>query len=136
MPAPKGNKNALTHGLYATRRKADLTPEEGKEFAALDLRPELLYLRFIARRMEWKLERAFSGNGYLSDKALDNLKAYLEIADRIINAVKTQAFLTGDVSEIEKLIEDGKFLTRDKLLIANYFDPPAQDDPQPDQGCP
>jgi len=133
MPAPKGNKNALTHGLYATRRKADLTPDEEKEFAALDLRPELLYLRFIARRMEKKLEKAFSGDGYLSDKAIQNLRAHLEIVDRIITGVKTQAFLIGDSSEIEKLIEDGKFLARDRLHITGYLTAPPPGDTSPDQ---
>jgi hypothetical protein len=52
------------------------------------------------------------------------LAALLFTIDRINTAVRTQAFISGELSELEKEIEEGLFLARSDLGILDYLTPP------------
>ena len=76
MPAPKGNKNALKHGLYANR----FHDHELKRIEALpvkDIDGEIGYLRTVISRIALILEK--NGLGYRSTQPLSRCSSFSSI---------------------------------------------------------
>ena len=115
-----GNKNALKHGLWATRTADTKT-------IALDLRKEIAYLEGVLERMADKFDAELTDNNtHLTKSGHAMLSALPLIIDRRITAVRSQAFISGELTELEKEIEEGIFLARSDLGILDYLTPPEQ----------
>lgn len=113
------NKNAFKHGLYAKRTANSKTVE-------LSLKKDIAYLEGLLEAMSVKLDKSLSNNTALTDKERSDLYATLGIIDRRTTAIRTQVFISGEMSELEKEIEAGLFLAREDLGILDYLTPPEQ----------
>jgi hypothetical protein len=97
MPAPKGNKNALKHGLYASHIPMDVLPELAR--MPIDSgQMELAALRFTALR---------AIDLYSSAKDQDDKAVALDIAIRalkaVVNILAKEKILVGDAPILKDL---------------------------------
>ena len=121
--APKGNKNALKHGLYARR----VHNNEKKRIGNLpvkDVEGEIAYLRTVAARIALILEK----NGYhymatdLPEKETYTLLFALnDTMGKILSYVRAHALLHGELDDWEKEIEEGRRLARLDMKVYDYF---------------
>lgn len=96
--APKGNTNALKHGLYSPRfQEAEL--KDLKALSEPDLTEEIAMLRLVIRRLISRLDEV---------ETLDQLMRYtttLSLATtQLSRLIKTQRLLLGELDEIGQAI--------------------------------
>jgi len=125
------NKNALKHGLWAKRG----TTKDKRLFSNIpikDIEGEVFYLKTLASRIAIILEE--NGLGNLDDKLKDNidiplptddtiklLYAFDMIMRRLLTYTKTQVLFAGDLTALEKEIEEGRRLARLDMNVYSYF---------------
>lgn len=111
--APKGNKNALKHGLYENVIRARLTPEEQEIFDAIptdaELANELRILRFKLLRLLEPVEREMLGqsNQIVTLEVDEVTKAYAieKLVDGIRKLVKDMQGTEDDDGTLTQLVE-------------------------------
>jgi hypothetical protein len=94
MSAPKGNANALRHGLYAKH----YTPEQRKELSQMahdDLRHEINSARVVAADILKCHYQIMAGEKVDLDQLAKNVGSFCNIIERIGLAVSRYSLLTG-----------------------------------------
>lgn len=101
MPAPKGNTNALKHGLYAKRIRKEVK-NELRWMLADDLTHEIFAARLLLAQMYDEFEKA-GDDVELKTKITT---AYALLLTTLNSSMRTHAFLTGKEPEfLEALTE-------------------------------
>ncbi|MGA2489997.1 MAG: hypothetical protein ABSF99_07385 [Anaerolineales bacterium] len=99
MPAPKGNTNALKHGLYAKH----YTPEQRKELKYMsyeDLRHEINVTRVAASRIFELQVQILNRNPVDTDELAKNVNALCNAVDKISSCAVRYSILVGDNATI------------------------------------
>ena len=94
MSAPKGNSNALRHGLYAKH----YTPEQRKELSQMDyddLRHEINSARIVASDILKIHYQIMAGEKVDHDQLAKNVGSFCNILERIGLTVARYSILTG-----------------------------------------
>ena len=100
MPAPKGNTNALKHGLYARHIRID--EQERLTESEEDLSGEIKMLRVILDRL---LEQIKDKTEY-SEKDMEAIRLITTVSLTIGTLTSRRAFLTGKVNGVEQAVEE------------------------------
>ena len=116
-----GNKNALKHGLWATRTA-------NPKAVSMDLRRDIGYLEGVLEQLSLKLDETLAKTGLITDKEKTTFYVMLATIEARVTAMRAHAFLSGEMSELEKEIEEGLFLARQDLGILDYLTPPQRSD--------
>ena len=127
MPAPRGNKNALKHGLYAKRIKPDQN-QLLKGIDTLDLEDEVIAMRATIDNI---LEDIDTLRTKAKDATLIDINIYVALSGlynslftgmgQLTTTIKAHALLHGDHGEIQKQIEEGLIFARQRLNVYNYL---------------
>jgi len=123
MAAPKGNKNALKHGLYANRFH-DNEVKRLNNIPVKNIEGEIAYLRTVLSRIAMILEKTGLGYGSqrpLEDETIKLLHSFTEASRSLSTYIRLYTMMTGELEEWEKEIEEGKSLARLDLGIYDYF---------------
>ncbi len=112
-----GNKNAFKHGFWAKH-----TADDRK--LTLQLRKQILWLDGVVEGLALKLDATFETSRLLDEDERANLRIALDVIERLGNAMQTHAFLSGDLSEIQREIDEGLYLARQDLGLLDYLAPP------------
>jgi hypothetical protein len=115
-----GNKNALKHGFWANWKNTQRSKG--------DLERLIAYLEHVIENLSEMLDPLLAKNALSQteqEKMLALINILMLVVDRYVNAVKILAYMTGDMSELEKQIEEGLFLTRQSKGILEYLDSPT-----------
>jgi hypothetical protein len=122
MPAPKGNTNALKHGLYARHYQ----PDETKELKRMEAN-NLLYELMAARSKAEKCQALAEAEINKPMKEVKNIVAYLTAWDFALNTVGALAsriaILTGENTTLQDSLTEA-------LSGMRQFDPEDEVDPR------
>ena len=120
--APKGNRNAVTHGVYETITRERLTEQEQVVFDAItadpDLRHELRVLRFKLLRLLKPLERQVVVG------TPDGAQVVTIVVDEISTAYAI-AKLADGIRKLVKQLGSGEAEQRFEQLLAALMAPPS-----------
>lgn len=123
MPAPKGNRNALKHGLYARRIHRDEAARIGS-IPVTDVEGEIAYLRAVISRIALILEKnglSYRSTRQLSGKSLKTLNSLDNALRTLLSYIRNHALLTGNLDEWEKEIDEARRLARLDMKIHEFF---------------
>jgi hypothetical protein len=123
MPAPKGNRNALKHGLYARRIHRDEAARIGS-LPVVDIEGEIAYTRAVISRIALILEKnglSYKSTRQLSGKSLKTLNSLDNALRTLLSYIRLHALLTGNLDEWEKEIDEAKRLARLDMKIHEFF---------------
>ena len=123
--APKGNKNAMKHGLYASRMTQDEMDILGG-MKVTELESEIGYMRVVCGRIALILEHnglESNATKLLSEGALRTLSALDKTLTTLMTYIRQYALLTGEMPDLEVDIETGKDLARIKHDVYRYLEP-------------
>ena len=123
MPAPKGNRNALKHGLYARRIHRDEAARIGS-IPVKDVEGEIAYTRAVISRIALILEKnglSYKSTRQLSGKSLKTLNSLDNALRTLLSYIRLHALLTGDLEEWEKEIDEARRLARLDMKIDEFF---------------
>ncbi len=102
MPAPKGNSNALKHGLYAGRKTAILQVEDRQ------LRKPTFAIQYLEDAIDLIHERMMDT---LNVEEFTRLAGALSLATTaLFNGHRTLAYLTGGMTPVEDALRELKVL--------------------------
>lgn len=114
-----GNKNAIKHGFWASHTADD-------QKVTLDLRKEILWLRGAIESMAVKMDVCFDTMQPMAEDDRNNIRIIYDGIDRLGNALRVHAFLSGDLSEIQREIDEGLYLARQDLGLLDYLATPER----------
>lgn len=123
MPAPKGNRNALKHGLYARRIHRDEAARIGS-IPVKDVEGEIAYTRAVISRIALILEKnglSYKSTRQLSGKSLKTLNSLDNALRTLLSYIRLHALLTGDLEEWEQEIDEARRLARLDMKIDEFF---------------
>ena len=124
-----GNKNAFRHGLYAQR----ITLGEVQVLDTMkvtDIEGEIAYMRVVCGRIANILENnglESNATEELNDDTLRTLGALDKTLTTLLTYVRQYSLQTGEMSDLEADIEEGKELARKELGVYDYLDPSKGD---------
>jgi hypothetical protein len=123
MPAPKGNRNALKHGLYARRIHRDEAARIGS-LPVVDIEGEIAYTRAVISRIALILEKnglSYKSTRQLSGKSLKTLNSLDNALRTLLSYIRLHALLTGNLDEWEQEIDEARRLARLDMKIHEFF---------------
>ena len=123
MPAPKGNRNALKHGLYARRIHRDEAARIGS-LPVVDIEGEIAYTRAVISRIALILEKnglSYKSTRQLSGKSLKTLNSLDNALRTLLSCIRLHALLTGNLDEWEQEIDEARRLARLDMKIHEFF---------------
>jgi len=123
MPAPKGNRNALKHGLYANRIHRHEAARIGN-LPVTDVNGEIAYLRAVVSRIALILEKnglSYRSITQLSGESLKTLSSLDNALRTLLSYIRFHALLTGDLEEWEQEIDEARRLARLDMKIDEFF---------------
>ena len=112
--APRGNRNALKHGIYAR----SFTPEENEtlDHARADTRDEIKSLRVQALRVStWLKGKGPEDFGESYFRAMNTL---VNINMSIGTLLRTESLIAGTSSAVEKAIEEAVLSKKERWILA------------------
>ena len=123
MPAPKGNRNALKHGLYARRIHRDEATRIGN-LPVTDVEGEIAYTRAVISRIALILEKnglSYRSTRQLSENSLKTLNSLDNALRTLLSYIRNHALLTGNLEEWEQEIDEARRLARLDMKIDEFF---------------
>jgi DNA-binding MarR family transcriptional regulator len=123
MPAPKGNRNALKHGLYARRIHREEAARIGS-LPVVDIEGEIAYTRAVISRIALILEKnglSYKSTRQLSGKSLKTLNSLDNALRTLLSYIRLHALLTGNLDEWEQEIDEARRLARLDMKIHEFF---------------